>query len=112
MNQEQPWGWARLGCAFAGLALLPVWGLLTAFVLYAELEMEMSRAPLAGLVAAVMVVLVAGLIAALLLVVRGAAQVAGMLRDRSARRRYQALAGDGGVLRDDAWGAAVLEGEE
>ncbi len=112
VGEESPLGWARTALVFLALALLPVWGLLTVFVLYAEYDMELSLFWIAGLVSAVLVLEAAGVVAALLLSVRGAMRLVTLLQDRSAARRYTEVVGDGAVLRPDAWGPDVLEGGE
>ena len=109
MIPETPVGWLRLLLGFGALALLPIWGLTTAFVLYAEYEMQTAHLLRAALVSAVLVLEGGGLVVALALLVRGGAGLIGHLQQQRAARRYEALVGEGGVLREDAWERAVLE---
>lgn len=107
--EESPLGWMRLVVSFGALALLPLWILATAFVLYAEYEMQMEFILRAGLISAILVVEGAGVVVALALASRGVLHLTSYLQQQRAARRYDALVGDGGVLQEDAWERAVLE---
>ncbi len=108
-NEESPLGWLRLLASFGALALLPIWGLAAAFVLYAEYELEGAYLGRAVLLSGMLVLEGAALVVALALVVRGGLHLISHHQHQRAVRRYEALVGEGGVLQEDAWERAVLE---
>ncbi len=124
---EGLFGWTRLGCAVAIIGVLPVWAGLTAVVLYlwgddwpARLGMpgpvDLLGFPLVFWIAAAQSAMLLVLVA--LLGLLGLALVGGVSafwERRSARRdaeRYDAVVGDGAVLRADAWPPTLPPSED
>lgn len=93
-------GWIRLGCTTAALALVPTWLVLTGLLVHAW---GPERWMLAGVVAAVGLVVTSLLVLLAMLVGRVLARVSERRAARRRAERYDAIVGDGSVLRKDAW---------
>jgi len=125
LGPEGALGWTRLGCATTLLTVLPLWGGLVAALIHmwgpdwpARFGLQgpatwlgISLVTWVAMAQATLVLVALGVVVALGLL--GWRVVGGWLERRSARasaRRYDALVGDGGVLRPDSW--ALTDGPE
>ncbi len=123
-TEEGTLGWVRLGCGIVLLVILPLWlGLLALMIhishpQWQEAALEDGGEALGrvdwlgiGLESALWVLVLFGGAILLLGLGRGVSSWMAGRADRDRRTRYDAIVGDGDVLRQDAWDVEPTEEE-